>query len=400
MTISFGEQEMAVRLSVLCALSATYAATCTCTLALLAIPQTQPRRRTPRIIHPEGIAATRLFFTSLLYGSSIRFEALFRMNQPTFRRLISWLREHTGLEDTRSISAEGQVMMTLYILAQSATQRSTAYLFKISQSTVSRVVRRVLKKLVKLHNAFVCQAPADFVDPLIVLNEYTTAFNGCIGAIDGTHIPAFVPKDKQDAWRDRNGQYTQNVLAAVNFDYEFVYVLAGSEGSYHDQRVLGHALGTVFTIPEGRYYLGDSGFSPRPGIVVPYPNTRYHLKEWQESKKKPNTKEELYNLRHSHCRVTVENVFGRCKRQWAILRGGAPEYRMKDQVRIVYAATGLYNFILKTNKSARMLQDEEEEVLREAKMRADNVVRARHGNEIRGLVADSLWSNYPRRQQV
>jgi hypothetical protein len=35
---------------------------------------------------------------------------------------------------------------------------------------------------------------------------------------------------------------TQNVMAAVDFDLWFTYVLAGWEGSAHDARILAHAL--------------------------------------------------------------------------------------------------------------------------------------------------------------
>jgi len=35
---------------------------------------------------------------------------------------------------------------------------------------------------------------------------------------------------------------TQNVLAAVDFDLRFTYVLAGWEGSAHDARILADAL--------------------------------------------------------------------------------------------------------------------------------------------------------------
>jgi hypothetical protein len=44
-------------------------------------------------------------------------------------------------------------------------------------------------------------------------------FRNCKGAIDGVHIPAHVPLAAQTAWRNRKGFISQNVLAAVNFDF-------------------------------------------------------------------------------------------------------------------------------------------------------------------------------------
>lgn len=34
-----------------------------------------------------------------------------------------------------------------------------------------------------------------------------------------------------------------------------------------------------FTIPEGKYYLGHSGYGLRKGFLTPYRGVRYHLRE-------------------------------------------------------------------------------------------------------------------------
>jgi len=46
----------------------------------------------------------------------------------------------------------------------------------------------------------------------------------------------------QAAFRGRKNYPTQNVLAAVDFDLKFTYVLAGWEGSAHDVTILADAL--------------------------------------------------------------------------------------------------------------------------------------------------------------
>jgi hypothetical protein len=46
----------------------------------------------------------------------------------------------------------------------------------------------------------------------------------------------------QATFRGRENYTTQNVLAAVDFDLKFTYVLAGWEGSAHDATVLADAL--------------------------------------------------------------------------------------------------------------------------------------------------------------
>ena len=56
--------------------------------------------------------------------------------------------------------------------------------------------------------------------------------------MDGTHVPCIVDADLQTAFRNRKGFTSQNVLAIVDFDMKFTYVVAGWEGSVHDARVL------------------------------------------------------------------------------------------------------------------------------------------------------------------
>jgi hypothetical protein len=60
--------------------------------------------------------------------------------------------------------------------------------------------------------------------------------------MDGTHVLARVPERRKQAFMGMKHTTTQNVMAAVDFDLRFIYVLAGWEGSAHDARVLADAL--------------------------------------------------------------------------------------------------------------------------------------------------------------
>jgi len=103
----------------------------------------------------------------------------------------------------------------------------------------------------------------------------------------------------QHAFRGRYKHCTQNVLAAVDFDQKFTYVLAGWEGTSHDALVLRDALAREdgLRVPQGnsltyvlsinlfikitgslrcnltthhmlgKYYLVDAGYGAKPGIL-------------------------------------------------------------------------------------------------------------------------------------
>ena len=60
----------------------------------------------------------------------------------------------------------------------------------------------------------------------------------CIGAIDGIHVTARVPRSESTTYRGRKHYTSQNVLVTVDFDMKFTYVLAGWEGSTHDATIL------------------------------------------------------------------------------------------------------------------------------------------------------------------
>lgn len=108
-------------------------------------------------------------------------------------------------------------------------------------------------------------------------------FKDAIGAIDGSHIPAAPPASERSAYRNRKGFLSQNCLFVCDFDIFFTYALTGWEGSATDARVYQDARAHNLIIPTGKFLLADSGFPSRPGLLVPYRNTRYHLAEWKRA---------------------------------------------------------------------------------------------------------------------
>lgn len=82
-------------------------------------------------------------------------------------------------------------------------------------------------------------------------------FPDAIGAIDGTHVAVSTYTHERPPYINRKGFPSQNVLAACNFDLEFIYVVPGWEGSAADSMLWDYARSTTLSIPEGKYYLGE-----------------------------------------------------------------------------------------------------------------------------------------------
>ncbi|CAL2260204.1 unnamed protein product [Prunus armeniaca] len=146
-------------------------------------------------------------------------------------------------------------------------------------------------------------------------------FKDCIGAIDGTHIPAIVRGHNVSNYRNRHGNISQNVLAACNFDLEFMYVLSGWEGLAHDSKVLSDAL------------------SRRNGLKVPQGHGR-----------DPENENELFNLRHASLRNVIERIFGILKSRFTIFKS-APPFLFNTQEELMVACAALHNFLRKECRS-------------------------------------------------
>ncbi|KAL6523973.1 hypothetical protein OROMI_031068 [Orobanche minor] len=71
----------------------------------------------------------------------------------------------------------------------------------------------------------------------------------CIGAID-----ELIQGRDVSNYRNSHGIQSQNVLAACNFDLQFMYVLSGWEGSAHDSKLLNDSLSrrNGLVVPEDR----------------------------------------------------------------------------------------------------------------------------------------------------
>ncbi|KAH6777997.1 hypothetical protein C2S51_009309 [Perilla frutescens var. frutescens] len=107
-------------------------------------------------------------------------------------------------------------------------------------------------------------------------------FKDCIRTIDGTHIPATITGREVSSFHNRHGMQSQNVLAACNFDLQFIYVLSGWEGSSHDSKLLSDALSRTngLQVPQGKYFLVDCGFANRRQFLAPLRGVRYHLEDF------------------------------------------------------------------------------------------------------------------------
>ncbi|XP_028074242.1 uncharacterized protein LOC114276645 [Camellia sinensis] len=104
------------------------------------------------------------------------------------------------------------------------------------------------------------------------------AVQDCIGAIDGTHVSAWVTGPEAATYFGRKYYHMQNIMAAVDFDMCFIFISCRWEGSMHDSRIFNEIL-TNDNVPfphsdEGKYYLVDSGYPNWIGYLAPFRGSR------------------------------------------------------------------------------------------------------------------------------
>ncbi|XP_021808759.1 protein ALP1-like isoform X1 [Prunus avium] len=221
-----------------------------------------------------------------------------------------------------------------------------------SQFAASENFHKILKALNSIASDLMAKPGPAVPAKIRESTRFYPYFKDCIGAIDGTHIPAMVRGRDVSSYRNRHGKISQNVLAACNFDLEFMYVLSGWEGSAHDSKLLNDALSrrNGLKVAQGKYFLVDCGFPNRRQFLAPFRGVRYHLQDFAGHGNDPQNENELFNLRHASLRNVIERIFGIFKSRFTIFKS-APPFPFKTQAELVLACVALHNFLRKECRS-------------------------------------------------
>ncbi|XP_012570899.1 protein ANTAGONIST OF LIKE HETEROCHROMATIN PROTEIN 1-like [Cicer arietinum] len=294
----------------------------------------------------------REFVAEVLNGSETSCFDLFRMKKECFLNFCNELRGKNYLSDSRDVLVEEKVATFLFIIGHNVRHRVASNRFQHSTETISRNFKEVLRAVCRLGKELIKQESIELPERIKNNSKYYPWFKNCIGAIDGTHISAWVPAEKQISCRGRKTTITQNVMCACDFNMMFTYVYSGWEGSAHDSKVFLDAISNPNAgfpwPPRGSFYLVDSGYPCTRGLLPPYRGERYHAQEYRGQGRQPRSPEELFNYRHSSLRMTIERCFGVLKNRFPILKL-MPPYKPSRQRLIVIACCTIHNYIRKWN---------------------------------------------------
>ncbi|KAJ4781315.1 nuclease [Rhynchospora pubera] len=254
--------------------------------------------------------------------------------------------------------------MFLQIVGHAHTMRIIGEDFQHSIEIVWRCFRNVLRCVLRMKSDYMKMSNANTpIHHKVSEGTSFAPFKDALGAIDGTHIPAYPDsKDKfPERFHNRKGVPSQNVMAAVDFDGFFVSVVTGWEGSAHDNLILRTAVEDGFTVPQGKYFLVDGGYANTNQFLAPYRATTYHLASFRARRRGANqvygSPEELFNYKHAQLRNIVEKTFGILKSRFKICVN-MRRYKFRIQKKVVKACCILHNFIKHQNRLQNLSDDD------------------------------------------
>jgi hypothetical protein len=231
------------------------------------------------------------------------------MLKPTLLKLRDFLLAHTILRGSRGVDIEEKLGIFLYIVSKGASQSDASEFFDRLKATISICFDQVLRAMVILH-AHEVQLPGpdnpEGFQRIQQSKKYFPFFKGCIGAIDGTHIYiSLSERGKGDTILKSQRRKDAKRPCCMYFRppalLRFSWLALTTQDSYKTLSTR-----NVFSIPPGKFYLADAGYSCRWPFLVPYHGIRYHLREQNLSNLRSQNKEEPSNLRHSSLRNAIE----------------------------------------------------------------------------------------------
>ncbi|XP_024315389.1 uncharacterized protein LOC100832632 isoform X2 [Brachypodium distachyon] len=332
------------------------------------------------------------FLNNQIYKDDITCLRTLRLMRAPFFRLCQVLRERSLLHDTIHISIEEQVAMFLITVGHNLRNREVGAIFNRSGEPVSRYFGLVLHAIGELRDELIRPPSLETPTKIAGNPRWDPYFKDCVGAIDSTQIQASVSKNMEAAFCGKKSSAGQNVIAAIDFDLRFTYVLAGCDASAHDDAVLMDAIECEngLRVPEGKFYLVDAGYGAKPGFLPPFCGVRYYLNEWGNNP--AQDARELFNLRHSSLRVTVERAFSSLKRRFKILDDAAPFFPPATQTDAVIACVILHNWILSQGTDCFILPESSWAPNSPSSQR-EQAHDHRHMVEFRQALADKMWED-------
>ncbi|XP_058810517.1 uncharacterized protein LOC131675521 [Phymastichus coffea] len=295
-----------------------------------------------------------------------RFKRYTRMYLSSFEYLLDLLEPEITPQTSRptDICAEQRLAITIRYLATGDQISSIAQVYKVGESTLSRIIKHTCAAISRV----LCPRYLRFpTEPIWhnISKGYHQRWNlpHCLGAVDCKHIHIEAPPHSGSLFYNYKKTYSIVMMAACNHRYEFTRANIGSFGGESDGGVFSrsafgrHLIAETLPIPRNYtnlpgsnikapyYFIGDDAFALRTDFMKPY------------SDRNLTQEQQIFNYRISRARNCIECAFGILVRRWQVLKGRiAIHPNAVDN--IVLACVCLHNFVMSRTQAQERTCDD------------------------------------------
>lgn len=335
--------------------------------------------------------------------SDLHFRRMFRMSRSCFNELCCCIENHVGHESFCSqdfistelehgnsrlaniyrahketsggfVCGEVKLAITLRILG-GGSYLDIACIFNVTPNQVYPIFHKVLLEWI-CNDGIARYTLKDIIQDEDEMYKVASHFAegrsggilaGVVGALDGWLVKIECPSMKKDGvenpggYFSRKGFYALNVQAIVDKKKRILWMYLGAKGGEHDSAAfkssnLYEILENMFLDSNGTmhknhmnipfYVIGDSAYSLRPFLMVPFDNAL------------PHSAEDTFNFILSSSRINVECAFGEIDARWGIFWRPL-KFDLDKQRNIIDASFRLHNFILDHKERNNVAQDDD-----------------------------------------
>jgi hypothetical protein len=136
-------------------------------------------------------------------------------NKELFDKFLDILKAN-GLDDGVFITSAQKLMMFIHAL-KGGKYREIKDRWQHSTSSIKNIIYEVATAVLKAEILLVLRPTGEHIAEKIRLNpKFYPYFKNCLGALDGTHIPAVVLPEDKDSFRGRKG-----IINSINSTYNY-----------------------------------------------------------------------------------------------------------------------------------------------------------------------------------
>eukprot|EP00762_Andalucia_godoyi_P008141 ANDGO_07402.mRNA.1 hypothetical protein PPTG_21631 len=302
--------------------------------------------RERRYVGPAGKLLSYVDIDEFVFRASDKlFHKMIRLDREQFAGLCLYLRNHfvfchsTSGVGRKQRPVHVQLFVVLWRLAHNASYSEVSFIFRVAEGSIKNYSDRICKALALMH-----QQVSRFPQTVEQMKSSGLAFfestvlPGCIGVIDGTHIPIRAPREWAPDYFCFKKYHSLNNVCVVDASLCFIYSRTGFPGAAHDQAnfVNSELYGMRSLMNEaGVYILGDTGYACRD----------YMLCGFKQPRNGSLTSRQIqFNTNLSRVRVVVERAFGILKSKWRILRQRLETDTVFMAMQIILACFFLHNY--------------------------------------------------------